>query len=90
MKIKYNKPLLGLCAAFAFLVTGCATYNASNLEIRKRSRLEKEAIVVDMRSLKTSNDISSAQKRRKNVKDNKSKLEVIRRDPPPQGYNQPY
>lgn len=81
INFKWLSYLLG-AAVFAILFSSCATYNQSNLEIRKRSRLEMEAPVVDMRGLKTPYDIAADKKRRALVKDGKSKLDLIQRTPP--------
>lgn len=85
-----QKPYLLSLLAAVFLLTSCGTVNSSLLEVRKRSRHENESIVSDLRSLKTRNEIISEARNRETIKRGKGKLEVIRRDPPPQGFNEPY
>ena len=58
----------------------CSTYNVEALVIRKRSRVHNEAIVTDMRNLKT-----PYEKRRQDSKSGDTKLEVFKRKAPAAG-----
>lgn len=71
-------------------IFSCSTYNTSGLEVRKRSRHQAENFVIDLRALKTGNEINFEKKQRADVKNGKSKLEVIKRDPPERGMVEPF
>ena len=91
--MKYS--VLGTIKVFilALLVSelsGCGSYNQNLLEMRKRQRQHREALVIDMRALKTLPEKRTIHDRRKAVREGKTTLEVIRRETPPEGYADPY
>lgn len=87
IEVKLTKTLFSTGLAAGVLLasvslSSCATYNSSGLEVRKRSRLNKESVVVDMRALKTPADIAAEKSQREKVKKGTSTIEVISRPPP--------
>lgn len=76
--------------AISTLVSSCGTFNIKALEIRKRTRVNREALVIDMRALKTIPEKRKEYARRENIESGNHKVDVIKRDPPSRGYNYNY
>ena len=72
------------------LASSCGTFNIKALEIRKRTRMNREALVIDMRALKTIPEKRKEFAKRENVESGNHKVDVIKRDPPSRGYNYNY